>query len=437
MYNRLLLGSGCCIVYIDLPMLQNISSLFVKFFGAIISYGLTIYISKYFGNEALGYFSFFLSYSLIYTLIMKLGTEMFLMKWVSRFTAEGHEGKARYLYTKIIRYHLIAGGIITLLGVVLTPIIFRHLFPRYTDIHFFQIALISVFFVNLHAMNYEFIRGKQKAVAYTFYYTTSIFFFILLIHVIQDLFFGYHYISLAFSYLLAAVVSVVISFIHVWTLIGTTTSIKAEGMEWKYIFSNSFPYFSNNAIFILIGTTDVFILSNYVSPTIIGEYALLVKFATFTSFPLVVLSGNFAPKILHYSGKEMLNKDIIRLTRIVFSGSLLLFIAVLLAIPFVMEYLNSTIEYGVWIYIMIAAGYLFSASCAMNEVSLLMLGLEKLYQKIMILALLLNFVLNLLLIPYYGVMGAAATTMLTLIFWNVLAVYFARKKLNISTSIIF
>lgn len=367
---------------------------------------------------------------------MKFGTEIFLMKWVSRFTAEGEEGKARYLYTKIIRYHLVAGGVITFLGVMCTPFIFRHLFPKYTDILFFQIALTSVFFVNLHAMNYEFIRGKQRAVAYTFYYTTSIFLFILLTHLIQDVILGHHYLSLAASYLMAAVLSFVISFIHVWVLIGKTPSVKAEGMEWRYILRKSFPYFSNNAIFILIGTTDVFILSNYVTPTTIGEYSVLVKFATFISFPLIVISGNFAPKLLHFSSKDLLNKEIARLTRLIFFGSLLLFILVLFVLPFVLNYLESEIRYGLWIFAMMGTGYLFSASCAMNEVSLLMLGHEKLYQKIMALALLLNFVLNLLLIPWFEVLGAAAATMLTLIFWNACAVYFARKKLNLSTSII-
>jgi O-antigen/teichoic acid export membrane protein len=318
-----------------------------------------------------------------------------------------------------------------------TPVIFRHLFPRYTDIQFFQIALTSVFFVNLHAMNYEFIRGKQRAVAYTFYYTTSIFLFILLIHLIQDVYLDYHYISLAKSYLIASVLSCAISFIHVWILIGKTRSVKVEGMEWGFILRKSFPYFSNNAIYILIGTTDVFILSNYVAPAAIGEYSVLVKFATFISFPLIVISGNFAPKILHFQTKDRLSKEVARLTRLIFFGSFLLFISVLLVLPFVMDYLASEIRYGSWIFTMVGIGYLFSACCAMNEVSLLMLGHEKLHQKIMTLALLLNFLLNLLLIPLFGVIGAAATSMLTLIFWNVLAVYYARKKLNLSTSIIF
>jgi O-antigen/teichoic acid export membrane protein len=174
-----------------------------------------------------------------------------------------------------------------------------------------------------------------------------------------------------------------------------------------------------------------------VQPGVIGEYSLLLKFGTFISFPLVVLSGNFAPKILHLKGIDSLNLEIAKLTRIIFIGSLLLFISALLLLPYVMKYLNMQIEHGLWIFFMIGFGYLFSSLCAMNEVSLLMLGQEKLYQKIMLTALLLNFVLNLLLIPYFKQYGAAASTMVTLIFWNVLAVYFARKKLQLSTSIIY
>ncbi len=85
-------------------MLQNLGALSFKFFGAIISYILSIYISKYFGNEMLGYFSFFLSYSVIFILVMKFGTDIFCMKWVSYFTAHGEGGKARYFYMKLLKY---------------------------------------------------------------------------------------------------------------------------------------------------------------------------------------------------------------------------------------------------------------------------------------------------------------------------------------------
>lgn len=417
-------------------MFQHIGSLAVKLFGAVITYLLTIYISRYLGNESVGYFHFFLSYSLIYTLVMKFGTDLFLMKWVSQFTAEGEPGKARFLYIRLFLYHVFAGGAITLAGMFLTPVIFPLFFERYTHISFFQVALISVFFVNLHILNYEFLRGKQKVVAYTFYHTTSIFLITLIISLGSQLF-HFQSLSLELCYLSAAVISFMLSSGHVWKLLKNVQSVAVEGFHIRSVLARSFPYFSNNAVFILIGTLDVFVLSKYVNPSDIGEYALLVKFATFISFPMVVLSANFAPKMLHYKDKMLLQFEMKKLTRFIALGAFFILISLAAILPYIMSYLKIVGSTSIWIFLLTGAGYLFSAICALNEASLLMLGEEKLYQKIMLTALVFNFVLNLLLIPLWHELGAAITTMLTLFFWNVVAVYFARKKLALKTSLIF
>jgi O-antigen/teichoic acid export membrane protein len=417
-------------------MFQHVSSLAVKMFGAVITYLLTVYISRYSGNETVGYFHFFLSYSLLFTLVMKFGTDLFLMKWVSRFTADGETGKARFLYIRLCKYHVLAGGIITLLGIFLTPFIFHLFFERYTNISFFQAALISVFFVNLHIMNYEFLRGRQKAVAYTFYHTTSIFLITLVLSFCSQWIFVQP-MRLEICYLTAAVISFVLSTAHVWKLLKKERSVPVEGFEISSVLTRSFPYFSNNAIFILIGTLDVFILSKYVNPSDIGEYTLLVKCATFISFPMVVLSANFAPKMLQYTDKTLLQREMIKMTRLIAMGAFLILICLATALPYVMTYLKIEGATSMWIFLLVGAGYLFSAVCALNEASLLMLGEEKLYQKIMLAALIFNFVLNLLLIPTWHELGATITTLLTLLFWNVAAVYFARKKLALQTSLIF
>jgi len=417
-------------------MVQHVSSLAVKFFGAVITYLLTIYISRSAGNETLGYFHFFLSYSLIFTLIMKFGTDLFLMKWVSQFTADGEPGKARFLYIRLLTYHLLTGGGITLIGIFLTPVIFPLFFPRYTDIGFFQVAIISVFFVNLHILNYEFLRGKQKVVAYTFYHTTSIFLLTLMISFCSHILLT-HSVSLESCYLAAAIISCILSFSHVSKLLINQRTEPVSGFGMASVLNRSFPFFSNNAVFILIGTLDVFILSKYVNPSAIGEYALLVKCAMFISFPMIVLSANFAPRMLHYTDRQVLRSEMIRMTRLIAGGALLIFIGLAVFLPFIITYLNIQSDDSIWIFLLISLGYLFSSACALNEVSLLMLGEEKLYQKIMLAALVFNFVLNLLLIPKWHELGAAITTMLTLLFWNVLAVYFARKKLALQTSLIY
>ena len=124
-------------------MLKNIASLGIKFFGALISYLLTIYISKKIGNETMGYFSFLMSYALLFLLILKLGTDIYIMKWTSRFYAHQEAGKAKFLYYKLLKYHLTAGAVITSIAIILTPVLFETFFPKFKDIVFFQIGILK------------------------------------------------------------------------------------------------------------------------------------------------------------------------------------------------------------------------------------------------------------------------------------------------------
>jgi O-antigen/teichoic acid export membrane protein len=64
-----------------------------------------------------------------------------------------------------------------------------------------------------------------------------------------------------------------------------------------------------------------------------------------------------------------------------------------------------------------------------------MIGKEKVYQKIILLSLILNITLNLILIPVYGAIGAAIASMISLITWNTISTIYVKKTTGISTFI--
>jgi O-antigen/teichoic acid export membrane protein len=398
-----------------------------------VSYLLTVYISRTFGNETLGYFSFLLSYSLIFLLFLKSGTDIYLMKWTSRYVATDEKGKAVSLYYKLLTYHITAGLILTTFCIVCTPFILNTLFSQYRNIQFFEIGLISLFFMNLHILNYEFLRGSQRLISYTFYHTVSIFLLTILLNISFEWLRITSDHQLESAYLIAVVISFFLSFIHVQSVLRHQHKASSDRQSILLILKDSFPFFSNNAVLVLIGTIDVFILSNYVSPSVIGEYALMVKIATFVSFPLVVLGANFSPKIAAFDSHESLQKSKHRVVRSIALFSLILFMLILLILQPAINFLNIHQIKSNWIFLIIGAGFVISSAFALNEACLQMMGEEKLYQKIMLLACLFNFILNLLLIPIWKEVGAALASMLTLLSWNLAASYYAHKKLKIST----
>lgn len=417
-------------------MVRNIASLSIKFFGAFVSYLLTIYLSREYGNEKLGYFSFLLSYILIFLLLLKLGTDIYLMKWTSRYYASGESGKAKCLYLKLLSYHGITGLVLTAAVACLTPWLIHRFFSNYTDPVYFQIGIISMFFINLHILNYEFLRGTSRILSYTFYNTVSVFLFTIILNLLTDFLSIHLEHRFVWCYLAAVILSFCISFTEVLGKLNKEQTTSIENLRINNILKDSMPFFSYNTVLVLIGTFDIFILSRYVQPEAIGEYALMLKLAAFISFPLTVMGANFAPKIAGFGSKIDMSKEILRTGKIIFFIAVLVFIAIFLLFPVITQFLTIQSKNGLFIFILIGIGYLVSSIFALNETCLLMMGEEKLYQKIMLCACIVNLILNLLLIPILKETGAALASMITMAVWNITAAYFTRKKLQLPTGII-
>ena len=60
-----------------------------------------------------------------------------------------------------------------------------------------------------------------------------------------------------------------------------------------------------------------------------------------------------------------------------------------------------------------------------------MKGNKKAYQYIVLVALVLNGILNFTLTPIYGGFGAAIATVISMVSWNVLGALYLKRRLNI------
>jgi O-antigen/teichoic acid export membrane protein len=82
---------------------------------------------------------------------------------------------------------------------------------------------------------------------------------------------------------------------------------------------------------------------------------------------------------------------------------------------------------------LLTVGQFINAISGSVGLILLMTAQERVFHKIIIATTIINFVLNVLLIPKYGVNGAAFVSMVSTVFWNLSAVYFIKRHHNIFT----
>ncbi|MBS1270306.1 MAG: hypothetical protein MAG794_01261 [Gammaproteobacteria bacterium] len=84
----------------------------------------------------------------------------------------------------------------------------------------------------------------------------------------------------------------------------------------------------------------------------------------------------------------------------------------------------------------LAAGQLFNALTGSVGSTMMMTGHQQPAAWLMIQAALLNGVLNLLLIPHFGIEGAAFATAVATVAWNIRLYHFIRHEIGLDTSLV-
>lgn len=183
----------------------------------------------------------------------------------------------------------------------------------------------------------------------------------------------------------------------------------------------------------LVGTVDVLILGALGSAADVGVYGIAARLAMLTTFILLAVNSYAAPKfavfhrnndlagLAHYAVRST------RLTLLIASPILF----VLVAMPkLVLSLFGPQFEQGAWVLVILALGQIINVATGSVGQILIMTGNERILRSCSIASVLITIVLHFSLIPNFGVMGAAFSTMAGGVMLNILATLSVQKKLG-------
>lgn len=236
------------------------------------------------------------------------------------------------------------------------------------------------------------------------------------------------------SHTIALFILLLISFIVVKNKIAFRFSLDLS--KSKTFLLSSFPIMITTSIVIVLAWADKIFLGIFDSNENIGVYDICVRIAGLLTFSLEGINAILSPKISSYYKKQEYQD----LNRIVQFGSkvniiLALFILVWILVfsdeillLFGQEFLEGKIALMI-----LLMGQLVNSYCGPVGNILMMTGHQIPFRNIMIATLMLNMIFNLLLIPTYSILGAAISTSLSLILWNIAGAYYLKNRLQISS----
>ncbi len=426
-------------------LLKGASVAFIfRIVGLALGYIFTIFIARAYGANAMGIYTLSLTVFNIAVLIAKLGLDTAMLKFVAEYSAQKKWIEIKKIYWKIIALVVPIAIAITLSAYFLSPLIAQYIFHKPYLSEYFQIVSIAILPFVLLSINREAIRGLKNIKVYSM--LTNVLVALLATIILIILYFYSHDIHLYDNKnkmpLIAQVGAIVLtSFISIlaWFNRRTRKDKKkqlSKTLNYRDILSVSTPMLVTSSMGLIMGSTDIIMLGMFATELDVGVYNVALKVSMITSISLTAINTISAPKFAAFWGE----RDIKGLSKMVRQSTQLIFwtsfpvLAILLFFPkWILGYFGQEFIIGSTALMALAVGqFINSASGSVGQI-MNMTNNQFFLQYTSIISAVINVVLNYILIPKYGVVGAALSTAASGVIWNIMCIIFIKSRLGVST----
>jgi len=207
--------------------------------------------------------------------------------------------------------------------------------------------------------------------------------------------------------------------------------IKQITVNHQEVLTVAFPMLMTYAAFLVSNSADVFILKSYqIGTDKVGIYKTCTNISMLAATLLVALNTTVQPKITQlYTQKNLAEVQRIayKSSRLIFLLSVPVFIVLMFFAKYVMWLYGKDFTQGALCLSIMTIGQVFNTLCGPVAQLLNATGYHKQFRNISFLGAIVNILINLLLIPRYGIEGAAAANAISMILWNVIGAFYIKR----------
>ena len=296
-------------------------------------------------------------------------------------------------------------------------------------------VLPMTFFV----LHYQSLKGLKKIAEFSFFYRMSQATFTIISIYIISIFISDEIVPI-YAYLSALLIVSVLSFISYkyWFIKSKKVNHEEiiENLKIKDILKISIPLMFAQSVQFIMAWTDKLMIGNMLDPESVAVYGVAFRFSMIVSITLMAVNSIAAPKFAEKFAMDDTNsmaKIAIQSSKLIF-WTTLPFATILLIFPkFFMGLYGIEFLVGFDVLRLLIIGRLINAFSGSVGNLMQMSGQQNSYMFILIIGAIINIVLNLLLIPKYGIDGAAYASIVSMSFWNLSMVYMVKKKFGFFT----
>ena len=206
-------------------------------------------------------------------------------------------------------------------------------------------------------------------------------------------------------------------------------------MPKKELVNTSLPMLMGAFSFLLLSHIDTIMLGRFSDTQQVGIYNVALKIALISNFIYGSVNTIIAPKFAElYWGRNIpeFKKVVGYASKMIFLVSFPFLLIIFLFPGFLMGLFGEEFEQGKNALLILGVGQLVNVLAGAVQNVLKMTGHEHIFRNVMVSGAILNIVLNYILIPIYGIEGAAMASLVCYIYWKLAAAIYVRLKLKVN-----
>lgn len=406
-------------------------SMTLKIVGAVLTFIFSIVLARKLGAGGAGDFFLALTVITISSVLGRMGLDSSLLRFTAANAAMDDWIGIKGLYSKGIKLALVSSILFSIGVFSLSPWIAENIFnkPGFSiTLRGMTIAIVPMSLILLHAYLLKGLTRIRDSILVESVGTplvTLLLFFVF--------FRRFNSATAVYAYVTGTILTAIYSILRWQSATKRMRKLKGE-FDTRTLLRSCLPLYWFAIMVLIINWTSILMLGIWAGSKDVGIFGIASRSATLSSLVLFAVNSIAAPKFasLYKKGDMATLSAVARSTNrimIVVAAPILLFCVA--APEWVMGLFGNEFRKGSTALIILSIGQFVNVSTGSVGYLLVMSGFEKSMRNNATMSAIVNIILNIILVPYYGINGAAVATSISLIWINLASVVSAYKKLSI------
>ncbi len=394
--------------------IAKITFQFIGFFSTIV-------LARVLGSALLGNYQLGITTVKILSRFTIIGFDKSLVRYIPIFNLQDF-GRTKKLLQSNFLIVLSLSVIFGILMYIFSPVIATRLFHSEEMIPVLRKFTFYLPFTSILSFGIGIVRGLKRADMEAYVsniLNPSTFIILLLVIILIDGSLN----EVISARILASIIAISFVAIFLRRKYSKIFKSKTTSYDYKSYFAYTFPAFLIGLLYILMTEVDVLMLGFFLESSQVGIYSVVVNLSGLLIFGLQSVGTIFSPNIAEMCElKDFVNLEKLLkvLTKWIFYVSFLIYVVLVIFRVELLSVFGPDFIAGSTALIILAFGQLVNAFSGSTGNVLLMSGKQNWELMNSALIVILNIILNVVLIPRYGINGAAIATAMSIAIVNVL-----------------